>query len=100
MRTLFVTTAMLMLLTGTVQAETIKATVNGLVCSFCATGIEKTFKAQDAVDHVKVDLDSKLVTIGTKPDKTLDDATVTKLINDAGYTVTSITRENCATATC
>lgn len=97
MRTLFIAAAALMLFTGTAQAETIKATVNGLVCSFCATGIEKTFKAQDAVDHVKVDLDSKLVTIGTKPDKTLDDATITKLIGNAGYTVTGITRENCAT---
>lgn len=97
MRTLLITAAMLTLLAGAAQAETIKATVNGLVCSFCATGIEKTFKAQPAVDHVKVDLDSKLVTIGTKPNQKLDDATVTKLITDAGYSVTGITRENCAT---
>lgn len=93
MRKLFITAAMLTLLAGTAQAETIKATVNGLVCAFCATGIEKTFKALPAVDHVKVDLESKLVTIGTKSDQKLDDTTVTKLITDAGYTVTNITRE-------
>jgi len=32
-------------LTGAVSADTIKATVNGMVCGFCATGIEKTFRA-------------------------------------------------------
>jgi copper chaperone CopZ len=82
-----------MLLAGTAQAETIKASVNGLVCSFCATGIEKTFKAKPAVDSVHVDLDSKLVTITTKPDQKMDDATVTSLITDAGYSVTNISRE-------
>lgn len=73
-------------------AETIKATVNGLVCSFCATGIEKTFKKEPAVESVKVDLDNKLVTINTKADQKLDDATITKLVQDAGYTVTNISR--------
>lgn len=93
MRKLLLTAATFAMLASAAHAETIKATVNGLVCAFCATGIEKTFKAQPAVDHVKVDLESKLVTIGTKPDQKLDDAMVTQLITDAGYTVTGITRE-------
>lgn len=93
MRKLLLTAAAITMLATAAQAETIKASVNGLVCSFCATGIEKTFKAQAAVDHVKVDLESKLVTIGTKDGQTMDDATVTKLITDAGYTVTNINRE-------
>jgi copper chaperone CopZ len=77
----------------TVYADTIKASVNGLVCAFCATGIEKTFKKQPAVDGVKVDLENKLVTVTTKPQQTLDDATITKLITNAGYSVTGITRD-------
>lgn len=89
---LMISTAIVML-SGAAYAETIKATVKGLVCSFCATGIEKTFKAQPSVEHVKVDLESKLVTVGTKEGQTMDDATVTKLITDAGYTVTNISRE-------
>lgn len=80
-------------LTGNAAAETITATVNGLVCSFCATGIEKTFRKQPAVDSVKVDLETKLVTITTKPDQTLDDATVTKLLTDSGYSIVSILRQ-------
>lgn len=85
--------AVFTLLSSTVHAETIKASVNGLVCAFCATGIEKTFKAQPDVESVHVDLDSKLVTITTKPDKKIDDDTVTRLITDAGYSVTNISRE-------
>ena len=84
--------ATLLLFSTAVQAETIRATVNGMVCAFCATGIEKTFKKQAAVADVKVDLESKLVTLTTKPDKTLDDATIKKLIAAAGYAVTDIQR--------
>jgi mercuric ion binding protein len=93
MRKLLLTAAVFSMLASAANAETIKASVNGLVCAFCATGIEKTFKAEPTVDHVKVDLESKLVTIGTKQGQTMDDATVTKLITDAGYTVTGIARE-------
>jgi copper chaperone CopZ len=93
MRKLLITTTMLVLLASAAQAETIKAKVNGLVCAFCATGIEKTFKAQPAVDSVKVDLENKLVTIDTKSLQNIDDATITKLLTDAGYTVTDIKRE-------
>ena len=53
-------------LTAAVSADTIKATVNGMVCGFCATGIEKTFKAQPEVKTVDVDLENKLVTIQTR----------------------------------
>lgn len=93
MRKLLITTALLMTMSGAAYAETIKATVNGLVCSFCATGIEKTFKKQAAVEDVQVDLDAKLVTIHTKQGQELDDKTITSLITDAGYSVTDIKRE-------
>ena len=92
MRTKLITFAAFVLMAGAASAETIKVSVNGLVCSFCATGIEKTFKKEAPVDTVKVDLDNKLVTITTKPDQTLDDKKVTTLITDAGYSVTKITR--------
>ena len=93
MRKLLLTAATFAMLASTAHAETIKASVNGLVCAFCATGIEKTFKAEPAVETVHVDLETKLVTINTKLDQKIDDATVTKLITDAGYSVTNITRD-------
>jgi copper chaperone CopZ len=83
----------LMLVSAPALAETIRASVNGLVCAFCATGIEKKFKAVPAVEDVKVDLDAKLVTIHLKKDGKLDDKAVTNIITDAGYTVTGIKRE-------
>jgi copper chaperone CopZ len=93
MRTILFTLTMMIALTGNAYAETIKATVNGMVCAFCAAGIEKTFKAQKEVGTVKVDLDQKLVTIQTKKDKTISDEKITKVINDAGYSVADIVRD-------
>jgi len=92
MKKILITFVIITAMYGTAYAEVIKVSVNGLVCAFCATGIEKTFKKQPAVAAIKVDLENKLVTINTKPQQTLDDAVVTKLITDAGYSITGITR--------
>ena len=73
-------------------ADTIRATVNGMVCGFCATGIEKTFRAQPEVKTVDVDLENKLVTIHTKQGQTLDDAKIKKLLGNAGYSVVALVR--------
>jgi copper chaperone CopZ len=72
------------------SADTIKAKVNGMVCGFCATGIEKTFKAQPEVRTVNVDLEKKLVTVSTRQGQTMDDAKLKKLIANAGYSVVSV----------
>jgi cation transport ATPase len=81
-----------MLLATAAQAATIHATVDGLVCAFCATGIEKTFKDQPAIAAVLVDMDNKRLTLTTKPEQNMDDATITKLITHAGFTVRHIER--------
>ena len=80
-------------LTTIVSAETIHTTVNGMVCAFCATGIEKTFRKQPEVESVKVDLPSKQVTIETKPGKTLSDAKIKEVVTYSGYTMGKIVRE-------
>ena len=79
-------------LTAAVSAETIRTTVNGMVCGFCATAIEKTFKRQPEVKTVAVDLKSKLVTVTTKEGQTLDDVKVKKLMTNTGYSVVNIDR--------
>ena len=73
--------------------DTIRATVNGMVCGFCATGIEKTFRAQPEVKTVDVDLENKLVTIQTQAGKKMDDAKIKKLLGDAGYSVVAVARQ-------
>jgi copper chaperone CopZ len=80
-------------LCGVAAADTIQATVNGMVCGFCATGIEKTFKTQTEVRAVNVDLENKLVTIETKQGRTLDDTRIKKLLGNAGYSVVAVARQ-------
>jgi mercuric ion binding protein len=81
-----------MTLTGSAWAETITTTVNGMVCAFCATGIEKTFRKQSEVASVKVDLPKKQVVINTKPGKTLSDAKIKEVVTYSGYTMGKINR--------
>jgi cation transport ATPase len=80
-------------LCGAAAADTIQVTVNGTVCSLCATGIEKTFRAQPEVKTVDVDLENKLVTIHTREGQTIDDSKIRKLLGSAGYSVTGIVRK-------
>ncbi|HEY4782098.1 MAG TPA: heavy metal-associated domain-containing protein [Chthoniobacterales bacterium] len=94
MRHIILTVVILAGLSGSAFAETIRTTVNGMVCAFCATGIEKTFRKQPEVNTVKVDLPKKLVTITTKPGKTLSDAKIKEVITYSGYTMGRIVREN------
>ena len=80
-------------LSGSALAETITTTVNGMVCAFCATGIDKTFRKQPEVATIKVDLSKKLVTITTKPGKTLTDAKIKEVVTYSGYTMGKIVRK-------
>ena len=90
MKKYLLTFAITFSLAAAVSAETIKATVNGMVCGFCATGIEKTFKAQKEVTAVNVDLKNKLVTITTKEGQAMDDSKIKQLLKNSGYSVASI----------
>ncbi len=90
MKKLLATTILASLFATQALAETIHVGVDGLVCAFCVKGIENSFKKQDVVDTVKVDLDKKLVTVTTKSGKTMDDTTIKQVITDAGYTTTTI----------
>jgi copper chaperone CopZ len=74
-------------------ADRITVSVKGMVCSFCAQGIKKTFTRKEGVESVDVDLDKKIVTITTKQGAALTDAEVKESIVDAGYEVLSIDRK-------
>ena len=93
MRHITLTFVIPFILAASVSAETITTTVNGMVCAFCATGIEKTFRKQPEVATVKVDLPRKRVTITTKPGKTLTDAKIKEVVTYSGYTMGKIVRE-------
>ena len=75
------------------QAEEVNITVNGMVCSFCAYGIERGFKKEDSVEKISVDLDNKIVRLSTKEGQNLSDATIQKIIKNSGFNVEAIQRQ-------
>ena len=74
-------------------AATIEMDVNGLVCAFCAQGIEKTLRTFPATADVVVSLEKKLVAVATKDGQDIADAELKTALTNAGYTVKAIRRE-------
>ena len=71
-------------------AESVKATVNGMVCSFCAQGIEKTLMDMPQTKAVFIDLKKKVVAVQAKDGQKLDDKKIAAGIKDAGYDVVKL----------
>jgi copper chaperone CopZ len=80
------------LLTGIANAGTIEMKVYGLVCGFCAQGIEKTLRKNPATADVVVSLEHKLVAVSTREGADIPDAELTRALTDSGYDVKGITR--------
>ena len=85
-------TGLLLLAPAVVQANTIEMKVNGLVCAFCARGIEKTFHKNPVVADVVVSLEDKLVAVQTKEGTDISDQELRITLTDAGYDIKSIER--------
>src|ERR1700722_12750543 len=79
-------------------AATIEMTVNGLVCAFCAQGIEKKLKKFPATAEVVVSLEHRLVAVSLKDAQDIPDADLRKALTDAGSTVKSISRSDTSIA--
>lgn len=75
------------------NAATIEMEVNGLVCAFCAQGIEKKLRTFPATSDVVVSLEERLVAVATKGGQDISDEELRRALTDAGYTVTGIRRE-------
>ena len=91
-RVLFV--ALLTLTPLMVRAATIEMHVNGLVCAFCAQGIEKKLRTFPATADVVVSLEQRLVAVALKDGQDIPDAELRKALTNAGYTVTTIQRSD------
>ena len=68
--------------------EEITIRVKGMVCAFCAQGIEKNFKAQPEVDKVQVSLENKFVKLIFKDGKKMTNEKIREILKDAGYDAT------------
>ena len=73
-------------------ATTIEMNVNGLVCAFCAQGIEKQLRKFPATADVIVSLEKKLVAVALKDDQDIPDTDLRRALTNAGYTVKAIER--------
>lgn len=68
-----------------VQPQEIKIGVKGMVCAFCAQGIEKNFLKQPEISKVEVSLENKYVKLFFKDGKTLEKEKIAKILKEAGY---------------
>jgi len=84
--------AVLLAMSFAANAATLEMDVNGLVCAFCAQGIEKKLRTFAATDDVVVSLEQRLVAVAVKPGQDIGDDELRKALTDAGYTVKAIRR--------
>jgi len=91
---MFVLCSVLAAIPVSATAATIEMEVNGLVCAFCAQGIEKKLRAFPATSDVVVSLEKKLVAVSTKDGQDIPDDELRSALTNAGYTVKAIHRES------
>jgi copper chaperone CopZ len=71
-------------------ASLYRISVSGMVCSFCAQGIEKRLKALPGTAAVHIDLAKGLVEVTARPGSSLDAGSLKRAVRDAGYDVRRI----------
>jgi copper chaperone CopZ len=89
--------SLILLLTSIAQAApdqttTVKATVNGMVCSFCAQGILAHFRKHPAISDVHVDLTRKIVLLEERKGKSITDKEITEHIKKSGFEPVKVER--------
>lgn len=82
--------AMLAAAGAAMAAQTLKIRVNGMVCAFCAQGIEKRLSALPQTEAVYVNLGQKIVAVQARSGQSFDTAKIRAEITDAGYDVVDI----------
>ena len=84
---------LLTFISTSVFAVTQKIEVNGMVCAFCAQGIEKSLSKIETTKDVYVNLDEGFVILESTNDGVGEDK-IKKIILDSGYDVTKISLVN------
>ena len=90
MKKIFIVTLLAISLTPAFAVTSMKATVNGMVCAFCAQGIEKRISKMPATKAVYVDLKKKTVVVEPKDGMTLDQKAIVEEVKDAGYDIVKV----------
>src|SRR6202047_3286461 len=84
--------SLLFLASASAQAATIEMNVSGLVCAFCAQGIEKQLRKFPATADVIVSLEQKLVAVALKDGLDIPATELRRALTNAGYTVKAVQR--------
>ena len=92
MKTTIRLTVALLLMPLAAHASTIEMKVFGMVCGFCAQGIEKSLRSHAETADVVVSLENKLVVVRTHEGQDIPDDQLRKLITSAGYDLKAISR--------
>ena len=91
---MFVSSVTILSATSSASAaqQTIQVELDGLVCAFCAQGVEKKMKAPADTDKVFVSLNKKVTLVALKEGQDIPDETIRAEITNAGYVVKAISR--------
>ena len=73
-------------------------TVDGMVCSFCVQGVERTMRRIEGVSEVALSLEAKTISLWMKPGGTVEDAFLRGQIKASGFDARDIVREPPASA--
>ena len=71
------------------QPSAVKLSINGMVCSFCAQGIESRLKKMPETADLYINLKQKVVAVQARPGQSLAVDKLKAEIVEAGYEVTS-----------
>ncbi|MFM7086530.1 MAG: heavy-metal-associated domain-containing protein [Cyanobium sp.] len=71
---------------------TIEVAINGMVCSFCAQGVERSLRSLPATAEVQLDLNKRLLSLTLRPGATIADEQLRRVIRHAGFDVRQIRR--------
>lgn len=75
---------------GLVDVQIVVVSVKGMVCDFCARGIEKTFRRDKSVKKIDVDLDYGKVLIAYSASKEIDFDDIKKKVLANGQSATDL----------
>ena len=70
----------------------IRLKVDGMVCPFCAYGLEKRLQEIASIDAVLIRISDGLVQIRTKKNQELTDAALEDAVKKSGFSLTGIER--------
>ena len=70
----------------------VRLKVDGMVCPFCAYGLEKRLEEIASIDAVLIQISDGLVQIRTKEDQELTDEALTDAVRKSGFTLREIER--------